>query len=247
MRPHGVDAWVFHYTLAGAARFFHTRGSFEAHPGDLVLISPGTPQHYGTEGAVTWEPLWAVFSDQPHWHHLLTWPEEGPGHFVLHMQGKPLKEQVESKLWDMIKLIAEVPRHRGALGLNALEAALLWCTLETSSPGMSPWDARLQRAVSYVYQNYGQAFSMDTLAAASGASVPHLTRLFRQTLKTSPGRFIEGVRMDRARELLAYTSMSVQAIAWNIGFENPFYFTNRFRKSVGMSPRAYRQKLLAPR
>jgi AraC family transcriptional regulator, arabinose operon regulatory protein len=243
-RPNGVDAWLLHYTLGGTARFTHARGSFAARSGDFVLIEPGTPQQYGTEGSLAWDPLWVVFSAQPHWPELLAWPEMGPGHRRLGLREKAARRQIENKLWETLKLTAEAPRNRGAFGLNALEAVLLWCSVEVSLAGTVPWDARLQRAVSCMYEHFGRALSLGEVARVAGVSMPHLSRLFRMTLKTSPGKFLEQVRMDRARELLTYTSMNVQAIAANTGFENPFYFTNRFRKAVGVSPRTYRQALL---
>ncbi len=47
---------------------------------------------------------------------------------------------------------------------------------------------------------------------------------------------------DRARQLLEFTQEPVSAIARQVGFENPFYFTLRFRRHLGASPREWRQQ-----
>jgi AraC-like DNA-binding protein len=49
-------------------------------------------------------------------------------------------------------------------------------------------------------------------------------------------------RINRARQLLELTAMSIKEIAAEVGYENPFYFSLRFKKQTGTSPRDYRQK-----
>ncbi len=59
-------------------------------------------------------------------------------------------------------------------------------------------------------------------------------------------QYLEQRRLDRAMELLGRTSMSVKDIAGAVGFENPFYFTLRFRKHTGYSPRRFRGQTSQP-
>ena len=49
--------------------------------------------------------------------------------------------------------------------------------------------------------------------------------------------------MREAARLLAYTRMTAQAIAYQLGYQDPSYFNRRFRKVMGLSPGAYRQRL----
>jgi AraC-like DNA-binding protein len=49
------------------------------------------------------------------------------------------------------------------------------------------------------------------------------------------------MRMDSARYLLTHQRQSVKQTAAALGFENPLYFSKQFRKSAGVSPRAYRR------
>ena len=48
--------------------------------------------------------------------------------------------------------------------------------------------------------------------------------------------------MDRARELLTATDMRLTDIAMEIGYNEPNYFSHVFRKTVGMTPKEYRQR-----
>ena len=56
------------------------------------------------------------------------------------------------------------------------------------------------------------------------------------------GQFIENERMARAKQLLALTSRNVGAIAQEVGYENPFYFSLRFKKHTGVSPTDWRTR-----
>jgi transcriptional regulator GlxA family with amidase domain len=47
-------------------------------------------------------------------------------------------------------------------------------------------------------------------------------------------------RLNRARQLLGWTSLSIKEIAAEVGYHDPFYFSARFRKHLGKSPRAFR-------
>jgi AraC family transcriptional regulator of arabinose operon len=66
--------------------------------------------------------------------------------------------------------------------------------------------------------------------------------LFKRHYGTSPMAYFSELRMQRARELLSFTKMSVKEIAAELGFDDPLYFSRAFKKVSGMSPRDYRLK-----
>jgi AraC family transcriptional regulator, transcriptional activator of pobA len=54
---------------------------------------------------------------------------------------------------------------------------------------------------------------------------------------------IHGLIASEAKRLLYYESMSVKEIAFRLGFNDPFYFSNFFKKHIGVSPKAYREQI----
>lgn len=54
---------------------------------------------------------------------------------------------------------------------------------------------------------------------------------------------IYGLIASEAKRLLTYESMSVKEIAYKLGFNDPFYFSNYFKKQIGLSPKSYRESL----
>ena len=71
----------------------------------------------------------------------------------------------------------------------------------------------------------------------------NLGRLCRAQAGMSAHALIESHLMREATRLLAYTRMTAQAIAYQLGYQDPSYFNRRFRKVMGLSPGAYRQRL----
>ena len=85
--------------------------------------------------------------------------------------------------------------------------------------------------------------TLDDLAAMAGLSVSRLAHLFKAQVGQTPQQFQEQQRLERARQLLELSGRSIQDIAADVGFENPFYFTLRFKRLTGQSPRDYRKRL----
>jgi AraC-like DNA-binding protein len=82
--------------------------------------------------------------------------------------------------------------------------------------------------------------SLDQLARASGISKFHLVRLFKAAFGAAPSAFAARRRMDRARGLLAATSMSVAQIGAALGYESAGAFIRAFRRHFGTTPQAIR-------
>jgi AraC family transcriptional regulator len=83
---------------------------------------------------------------------------------------------------------------------------------------------------------------LSTLAAMSGISRFHFSRLFKLETGMAPGRYIENLRIERAKALIEAAELPLVEIAHQTGFSDQSHFTRRFRKAVGMTPGAYARK-----
>ena len=78
------------------------------------------------------------------------------------------------------------------------------------------------------------------LAANVGLSTRHLERLFRRLLKTTPHKFYLRLRLERARELVQQTKLTILEIAIATGFTTASHFSRSFKDTFGQSPRSIR-------
>ncbi len=88
-------------------------------------------------------------------------------------------------------------------------------------------------------------WSLARLAREAGYSNEHLRRLCRRQLGRSPMHQVTYLRMRRATELLATTELTIEAIAHEVGYHNPFVFSNAFTKWIGWRPSEYRRRKTA--
>ncbi|SFM77425.1 AraC family transcriptional regulator [Marinobacter zhejiangensis] len=102
-------------------------------------------------------------------------------------------------------------------------------------------DRRVAVARAYLDEHYQQQVSLARLAQLSHLSPRQLTELFKRQLGMTPQHYLIECRMQQARHLLVSTSLSVQAVAENVGYTSVAAFSDRFRKHVGHAPAHFRQ------
>ncbi|HVK03949.1 MAG TPA: AraC family transcriptional regulator, partial [Armatimonadaceae bacterium] len=204
---------------------------------------------YGTArggvGPGHWELLWVHFLPRPHWVEWMHWPEVAPGigHLALGAE-TATRRRVEDAMETMLRYATGGLARRDDFAMNALEAALLWC--DGANPLTAARDARLdprvRRAMTLLRERLAEPLTVPEVAAAAGLSASRFAHLFREQTGQTPQQYVEGERIARAQELLTFTARSVASIAEDVGFASPFYFTLRFKKRTGLSPRDWRQE-----
>jgi AraC family transcriptional regulator of arabinose operon len=186
--------------------------------------------------------VWTHFLPRAPWLDWLGWPEAAPGLFHLDLNADPAaRENVARRLLDMHRLATGALPRRDLFALNALEEALLWCDAANPRSAQAKLDARVRAATEFLLQNLRETVPLDALARTVGLSVSRLSHLFRQQVGLTPQQFVERERITRAKQLLELTSRTVAAIAGEVGYENPFYFTLRFKRHTGLSPTEWRK------
>ncbi|GDX40537.1 AraC family transcriptional regulator [Armatimonadota bacterium] len=241
-REHGTADWLLILTLSGKGRFGYQDGEYTAQAGDITLLKPHTLHDYGVDTSLQqWELIWAHFHPRPHWHTLLDWTEVAPGLLSLSLQSPALLRQVESVFAKTDALARGAMRRKEEFAMNALEEVLLWCDAANPRSEQARLDGRVQEAMNYMCQHIAEDMSLEHLADISNLSVSRLAHLFRQQVGVTPLQFLEQQRLDRAAQLLEVTSRPIQSIAGEVGFDNPFYFSLRFKRHVGYCPRDYRR------
>lgn len=80
------------------------------------------------------------------------------------------------------------------------------------------------------------------LAASCGVSPRTLLRRFRTALGETPGEYRQGLRIEKAKQLLENTDQTVEEIVADVGYDDSRSFRRLFLRQVGLSPKRYRRK-----
>ncbi|MBV8972862.1 MAG: helix-turn-helix transcriptional regulator [Sphingomonadaceae bacterium] len=103
--------------------------------------------------------------------------------------------------------------------------------------------SRLRRTLEFIESDLDQAITLADMARVAGLSPFHFARMFKLTTGETPYRYVRARRLDRARTLLAKTSLPLAEIALACGFANQSHFTVAFGRLIGLSPGQYRRKV----
>jgi transcriptional regulator GlxA family with amidase domain len=106
-------------------------------------------------------------------------------------------------------------------------------------------DPRVKEAIELMETNWKTKLRADHVAHELGLSVSRLQHLFKHDTGTTLIRYLQEVRIERARKLLEETHLSVKQIVSEVGAGDTSHFTRDFRKAQGMSPKRYRLNFLS--
>lgn len=116
-------------------------------------------------------------------------------------------------------------------------------TLCAPLPGTSE-SQRIDQLIRDIEKRLHCSWSIKEMSELIQYSAPHLHRLFQNKFSRSPIQHLIFLRMERAKYLLNHTTWSIEQIAEQVGYQDVFNFSKRFKKSVGIAPGKYRRSLM---
>ena len=85
------------------------------------------------------------------------------------------------------------------------------------------------------------SLSIQEIAERLGISYSTFRKQFKNYTGLSPARYLQDLKLQRAKELLRTTSLSIKEIAYSLNFESPDYFSTQFKKKMGKKPSDFRE------
>jgi AraC-like DNA-binding protein len=95
-------------------------------------------------------------------------------------------------------------------------------------------------AILYMQQHIDENISLNELSKHYNYSVSRFSNLFRQKTGYAPIDYFLQMKMQKACQQLDFTTHSIKYIAFSMGFDDPYYFSKRFKTIIGVSPKKYR-------
>ncbi|MBA3686396.1 MAG: helix-turn-helix transcriptional regulator, partial [Planctomycetes bacterium] len=139
------------------------------------------------------------------------------------------------------ELLRREPGYRLLARALALELLTTIDRVATDSDNPTgPAAGPVATAVAYLHAHAGEEVTMAELAVETGLSANYLGERFKTELGVPVADYLNRLRVDRARELLAGSDRSVTDIADVVGFAGISYFGKVFRRLTGHTPREYR-------
>ncbi len=159
---------------------------------------------------------------------------------------------MEGEEGDIIMTILRLHQNadREDFSVMALSAALnvLHCLYDVFSKNQNGDKAErslgvIKQMLRFIQDNYADNISLADIAAAGNICKSSCVSVFNQVLRQSPVDFLIEYRLNKARKMLSDTEYSISDIALSVGFSSMSYFTDRFKRMYGQTPRDYRKTL----
>jgi AraC family transcriptional activator of pobA len=140
-----------------------------------------------------------------------------------------------------------------AAGMSLLLALLVQVNRITKLSGISNGQThqtisrkarQIEKFRSLVDRDFKKQLALKSYANEIGVTVGHLSRLCRDVLGRSSLEIINARIIQEAERELVYTTISIQQLAYELGFEDDAYFTRFFKKHTGVSPKTFRLNYL---
>ena len=226
------------YCQSGQASFQFQQKERTIKRGDLVLISPKQQFRYSAKSSSNHQVYWIHFTGalaDDFAQRLLMKMDDG-------MAPVGILNNIVADFDNLLDL-----GQRGYTATNVIHAvhvlqqALSFLALQlrlTEFNNSSSFD--LAAVETLMRNNIHQELNLDTLAHYSQLSKFHFAKKFKELTDSSPIQHFINMKIQHACNRLDNSKEPIKAIAEELGYNDPYYFSRLFKKTVGMSPKQYR-------
>jgi AraC-like DNA-binding protein len=211
--------------------------------GDLFFLFPGVWHRYAPDPATGWEEYWIGFNGTQA-ARLMRPPFFSKKRPVLHVGDDPvLKQRFRQVLSDIEQDPAGLPfssAGRVIEILGRIQERVQKLGVDGRAPNAM---GAMGEAQNRILKQAMQSIYFAQLARELGMSYSTFRRGFKRQTGVSPVQFQNEIRINRARDLLLNTTLSVSEVAAQTGFETVYYFCRVFKQKTGVTPKAYRRQM----
>ncbi|SCP96486.1 AraC family transcriptional regulator [Anaerobium acetethylicum] len=234
-----LNSFLIVYTISGEGTLHYHEKDFTLTSGQCFYINCMDYHYYETKRGNDWEFLWIHFNGS----NALGYYEEftKDDFSILDIEESSVVESTLRRILaiNQKKDITTEVLTSSLIASLLTEFIILGSTNRTDTILMPEY---IRAVMKYTDRNFREPLSLDDLASRYGISKFHLSREFKKHTGTTVNEYIINTRLSYAKELLKYSDLSVNEIAYSAGFHNVSHFINLFKARENMTPLAYRRE-----
>lgn len=236
-----TDYFQYSYVLNGKGRANVGNNSFEITKYDLVLAPPNIEHEiFGADGLIKLDIKFTC--SEPVYSMLCNC-----GYLIRHLSD--YEDKLIRDIFD--EAVNAYPMYEYLIDTQLLELVFRTLMREKVGNEMSAGNQsgnnllsdaavnKFKTVIDYIKQNLDKVISVGEMAEMMGYSESYFSTNFKKLTGYAPSRYVNVVKVEKAKELMLYTSESITQIAGDLGFESVHYFSKVFKQITGKTPSNY--------
>ena len=234
-----LHSFLLIYTLNGKGSLRYLGKTHHLLPGSLAYINCMEHHHYACLTGQTWEFLWLHLNGPSALGYYEEFLKNG---FHILQADDPFF--MESHLRRILSVAMRKDLNSeiiiSSLIVEVLSAILIQNSNENLSLGFMP--DYLKSALQWMDRHFQEPITLEATAETAGMSKYHFAREFKRYIGLAPNEYLIISRLNYAKELLKYSQLTIEQIAYSSGFRNVSHFINLFKKHEKTTPLQYRKE-----
>ena len=229
--------YVMHYIKTGKGKLILENQEFSVGPNQAFFTPPNIVAFYQADEDDPWDYIWIHFNGQKAME-------------ILHAAGittqYPLyvpnvyNDDVKNCLFDILHNRDYEYKCIGYL----YHLFQLMINNSSSKPQVAELNSELRYirdVISYISRKFFEPIKVQEIADYCGLDRSYLCKIFKKATNYSLQEYLIFYRMNKAKHLLKTPDISIQNVAYSVGYPDPYAFSKIFKKEVGVPPRSYRK------
>jgi AraC-like DNA-binding protein len=214
-------------------------GKYQIHPGSVLFIFPGMWHRYRPYGKTGWKEHYIGFHGDftSHIFQETFIPVQKPIVYI------GFQDRIMKQFYDIIEQVKdEKPGYQQVCsGITLYLISNILSINKNKEFSGREIERKIRKACILFRENLHNDINIERVAEKMNLGYSHFRRVFKKYTGLSPAQYHLNLRLQKARELLLTTNLSVKHIAFEMGFQSNYYFTRIFTRKMGVTPTGIRR------
>lgn len=237
-RKKGLSENFIFYCVDGYGWYKIGKTTYKVGPNEFFILPQNVEHAYGSDEKDPWSIYWVHFGGEllPYFNNM---PAVQQHFHPLHIKSNDYIISLFSTIYSALELGYSIDNLTfSSMCLNHYLTLFIY-NEKHFAVDKSKRDL-IDDVIIYMQQHVNEELSLQDLCDYAHYSPSRFSSLFRQKTGYAPIDYFIQLKMQKASQLLDFTDRSIKDIASVFGFDDPYYFSRRFTKAIGMSPKKYR-------
>lgn len=226
-----VESFEIEYFTSDGAEFYLDDKRYRTRKGHILIAKPGQKR-------INYLPFSTIFLKVEATDILAQRLMSTPDYFF-----PAHAEDIEAKIKDIILIKQSLENEILFYGKLLTVIDRIIKDSQVNYIHTDPHDEIIKRAKKYIKENFDKPIRLKDIASVTHLSQTYFHKVFTAECMITPNDYLNECRINEAKKLLGFTTMTIGEISDRCGFCSQPYFNKIFKNSVGCSPSKYRKEI----